>query len=545
MVLAFFLLNVTKSVVFHCRLAEAAHHPGYLVLYLLQSLLVLGSVWALLFSVRSKVPLVLFYVAQFLFLDVNTTYFRFFEYYLTLHAAAQYVDQLFPLLGYVSIYFDVSNMVYLMDLPAFVLLVVRLRFPILDPGGFRFRIVAALATVGVVVAMSGLFHAAHLHFLHRTPDHELRDIRLVRDLGLLPFIMLDSFQDLTVEHDLMHLSYLKVSNRKVEFPKAVQKSNIILLQVEALDAEAVRARHHGKPVMPYLDALREQCIHYPYVLAYHGAGGSSEDEFVLLNSIEPLQRSVYFRQDYLFPNSIIKIFNGAGYKTLAFHGNAATCWNRGPAFARMGYSRFYDLKATGLKEVGWGAPDKEFLDYVRSFLSRVDHPFFAHVITMSSHYPYTLVNRYFRDSSFDDIGDTMVRNYFTAARYTDQAIRDFVEDARKRPHTYIFIYGDHGCTASGREFHCSKHIVGNHTMEFVPLFILTPDGQKYRETKCVASFLDLAPTILAASGCGCVYATRGQNLLEYPLKSSNVPFHGLMLSREKLWSQYVRNRGGE
>jgi phosphoglycerol transferase MdoB-like AlkP superfamily enzyme len=297
--------------------------------------------------------------------------------------------------------------------------------------------------------------------------------------------------------------------------------------------------HKGKHVMPYLHRLSTQSIYYPFVMSYHKGGGTSDCDFSVLNSVEPLNfSSVFFRADYDFQNSVLKVLRAAGYNTYAFHGNTGQCWNRKVAFPKMGYQLFYDQEAMALPSAGWGAPDKEVFDYVLQALPKKRQPFFAHVITMSSHFPYNSVAQYYEDTRFNDIPAKEARSYFNSMSYVDKALEGFVESLRQMDNTTIIIYGDHAASRMvGQHFTAAKFSIRTNVLEFVPLLIITPAGTIYRERQHIATFLDVAPTVLDIAGIGCTYATNGQSLLSPPIKDSEIPLRGSLYLRSYLMNK--------
>lgn len=532
-VFLFFTLNVVKVTLFREVLSESGHNFHYPVFHLLTTTMILGSVYLFLFSRCCKACFIVFYVIQTVYLLVNAAYFSFFDYYLTVNQAIEYLLHLGPLLEACNIPFDQGYLVYLADLPFFLILIFRRPFPLIHTHEVPFKKSKTLAEIVLLLILCVVFNGVDAATvpIEDFENNELRDMRMVRSYGLLGFTVYDYCEG----NLALRRQYLRTSRRVLKFPARKQKPSVVLIQVEALDAAAVTALYHGALVMPFLNALRNHSVHYPYVLSFHAGGGSSDGDFSILNGIEPPHnRSVYFARDYFFPNSVVKVFRRNGYQAMAFHGNTGECWGRSKAFPRIGYSPFLDIKGMDLAPFGWGAPDEEVFRFVRRYLKNTNPPFFAHIITMSSHYPYTSARNYFNDPRYDSIQEAMVRDYFNSMSYVDRALQEFVRTVTPRKNTAIIIYGDHACNARGPDFLNSKYTIGRLKLEFVPLFIITPNERKYREEKCVATFLDLAPTMLALSGIGCGYSSDGKNLLEYPLVNSNIPFHGTILSRRNL-----------
>jgi phosphoglycerol transferase MdoB-like AlkP superfamily enzyme len=73
--------------------------------------------------------------------------------------------------------------------------------------------------------------------------------------------------------------------------------------------------------------------------------------------------------------------------------------------------------------------------------------------------------------------------------------------------------------------------------EFVPLYILTPGNKIYREQKTAASFLDIAPTVMAASKIKFSIKSNGNDLLAAAQEQTKIKYKGSAYSREDLFSR--------
>ena len=204
----------------------------------------------------------------------------------------------------------------------------------------------------------------------------------------------------------------------------------------------------------------------------------------------------------------------------------------------MGFDVFYDIDRMKLKENGWGAPDHEVFSFALERLQEQHgRPFFAHIITMSSHIPFKNTSGYYKNSRYDSIKDETVKNYFTVMSYVDQSVKDFVLEVKSRfPGTYIMIFGDHSPGIQSKYYKQSSYMSGGDYFEFVPFIMLTPDDISYREEKYAASFLDIAPTVLHAAGIDFTIKTDGINLAEPPDVLPKIPFKGKLYDREYLFT---------
>jgi lipoteichoic acid synthase len=187
---------------------------------------------------------------------------------------------------------------------------------------------------------------------------------------------------------------------------------------------------------------------------------------------------------------------------------------------------------------GWGVPDREVLDYAGKHLAKMAVPFFASIITMSSHEPFNIPH-FPHDPRFDSVDPPLTGRYFASVSYTDAVLEDFIAKVqRKFPNTYFFIYGDHTpfVIKDGPFQRSALPIASGKGIEMVPLFIITPTGQVHHEHKSIASHLDIAPTILHASGVPCQFKSLGINLLEGIPPQQEVVYRGHPYDRSALYA---------
>lgn len=295
--------------------------------------------------------------------------------------------------------------------------------------------------------------------------------------------------------------------------------NIICIQVESLDANIIGFNYQGQYVTPFLHQLSSRYIYYPYMLSYaYGAGHSSDVEFAIINGAIPLHYFPSLKlKNYGYPNSFIRRLSRAGFQALAFHNNLGSFFNREEAYLKFGFEKFYDLEKMKLKEYGWGAKDEDVMEYIKNKLKEQKSPFFYYIITMSSHEPFELARQYYENKHYDNIKEILLRNYFNSMSYVDKVLEDFVYFIRNNiGNTYIFIWGDH--SPAIQDTPLFRKPVRNR----VPLFIITPDNQRYVENRKAVSLLDLAPTILYASGASFEIMSRGVNLLDFPISDNSI-----------------------
>jgi len=317
------------------------------------------------------------------------------------------------------------------------------------------------------------------------------------------------------------------------------KPNYVIIQVESMDANIVKQQYKDSYVMPYLSSLRESSVYYPYTLSYHKGGGTSDTEFSIINSVEPLDSFPAIKlTSYNYPNSVVSKLSKASYSAMAFHGNVATFYNRDVAFSKMGFKDFYDINSMKYTDEGWGAPDDKVFSFALDKMANSSKPFLSYVITMTSHGPFESARNYYNNTRYDEIEDELVKNYFNSMNYVDESIRGFVTKIQAQfDNTYVFIYGDHTPNIHAEYYYQASFLEGDKYFEFVPLFIITPDKQKHLESSVVASFLDISPTILGSSGIPYTVYSDGSNLLRDNKKPLNIPLKSETFERAWLYNK--------
>jgi phosphoglycerol transferase MdoB-like AlkP superfamily enzyme len=172
-------------------------------------------------------------------------------------------------------------------------------------------------------------------------------------------------------------------------------------------------------------------------------------------------------------------------------------------------------------------------------------PFFVSIITMTSHEPFNNFQHFVSDGRFDDVEPTLTGRYFASLAYTDQAVKALVAGMQKKyPDTYFFLYGDHTPYVINEGAFRRSVLRDAEEKEMVPLFIITPSGQKRVEHDAVASYLDFAPTVLHAAGIPYRYRSLGVDLFQADQTLRQpVLYRGRKLSRSELFREMSETYG--
>jgi phosphoglycerol transferase MdoB-like AlkP superfamily enzyme len=200
----------------------------------------------------------------------------------------------------------------------------------------------------------------------------------------------------------------------------------------------------------------------------------------------------------------------AGYATAAFHAYDGGFWNRNVMYDRIGFDAFYSKKHFVLDEpLGWSLGDRSFLRQSAERIERLKQPFYAFLVTLSSHHPYALPAS---AGSFDagEFEGTIFGDYLAAVHYADAALGEFVDRLKASglwDDSIVVIYGDHDNSIAewpqyeqflGRPLKPAERLL---LMREVPLILHLPDGAMGGEVRSEpGGQLDIAPTILHLLG---------------------------------------------
>ncbi len=193
--------------------------------------------------------------------------------------------------------------------------------------------------------------------------------------------------------------------------------------------------------------------------------------------------------------TLARLLKRDGYSTLFLYGGRGIFDGMRSFALRNGYDRFIEQKHFEHPTFTtiWGVCDEDL--YNRSIqefreLDRAGKPFFATVLSVSNHKPYT----YPRGRIPEDPDEQRREN---AVKYSDYALGKFFRDARNEPfwtNTIFAVVADHGARVYGEQS------IPIHSYE-IPLLIVGPavvkNPARVGELGCS---LDVGPTVLGLLG---------------------------------------------
>ncbi|QZP32924.1 LTA synthase family protein [Pseudomonas sp. DR48] len=200
--------------------------------------------------------------------------------------------------------------------------------------------------------------------------------------------------------------------------------------------------------------------------------------------------------------------------------NGDFAWdNQSGFFSNQGMTNFIgrnDFVNPVFSDPTWGVSDQDMfnrgLEELKARDGKEKKPFYALLQTLSNHTPYALPT----PLPVERVTDRGTLNeHLTAMRYSDWALGQFFEKARKEPYfneTLFVIVGDHGF---GNEQQITEMDLGRFN---VPMLMIAPGIQdKFGKVDhTVGTQIDIVPTIMGRVGGDVIHQCWGRDLLNLP-----------------------------
>ena len=168
--------------------------------------------------------------------------------------------------------------------------------------------------------------------------------------------------------------------------------NLIVIQAEALQAFVVDLEVDGQAIMPHLRGARKDSFDFTRFYDQTNQGRTSDAELSGQVSLLPLTRgAAAFRHANNRFVSIASVVAEEGYRTVSAVAYRQGFWNRGTLHRSWEFQdRYFDVDfEPGRSVVGWGLPDRDFVEQMLPRLAALDGPFYAWLTTLSLHHPFT------------------------------------------------------------------------------------------------------------------------------------------------------------
>ena len=280
-------------------------------------------------------------------------------------------------------------------------------------------------------------------------------------------------------------------DRKISSNFPEKKWNVVLISMESFSADFMSYfGHQSPPITPYLDSLTSQSLFFDNFYATGTRTVRGLEALSLCIPPTPGQ-SIVRRPNNEDMFTIGSVLGSKGYDVKYIYGGNSFFDNMGYFFSNSGYKVIdrKDIPDDNIHhENAWGVSDEDAFHIVLQECDKsykIGKPFFNHIMTVSNHRPFT-----YPDGRIDIPSAAHVRD--GAVKYTDYAIREFIETASKKPwfsNTLFVIVSDHCASSAGKT---DLPVTRYH----IPCFIYSPALIKPKIEKRLVSQIDLGPTIL-------------------------------------------------
>ncbi len=314
--------------------------------------------------------------------------------------------------------------------------------------------------------------------------------------------------------------------------------NVIVVQVESLQAFVIGLEIDGEPITPNLNRWWNEGVAFSAITDQTGEGRTSDAEFSALTSLLPLDEgAVAFRYPGNGFVSWASVLRDRGYTTLAAIPFAGAFWNRSITLPSYGFSHtmFDDAFEPG-PVVGWGLNDRDFMRQVVPALAQLPRPFMTWLITLSNHHPYVGFPPELQTLDVGRWADTPFGGYMHGMHHLDAALgdlRDELERAGLADNTVIAIFGDHDAgfpwdNRIARAVGFPTSPAGWLLEDRVPWLILVPgDEVPPGPRNTPGGLIDMGPTMLGLLGVDAApLPFMGRNLLGLDANDVRVRPHG-------------------
>ncbi|MGE8204508.1 LTA synthase family protein [Heyndrickxia sp. NPDC080065] len=472
-------------------------------------------------KVRNRYILLMSFVLSFV-IYANVVFYRFFTDFLTLPVLFQTNN--FSDLGdsaAAEIYW--SDFVYFFDV---IILILIVRF---KPKMVNFKKTTRinrrayfLVTAAILFLNLGLAEAERPQLLTRTFDREI----LVKNIGSFSYHLYDIFlqsktsaqkamadgSNLIDVENYVRANYVKPDKKLFGVAKG---RNVIVISLESTQSFVINSKVNGQVITPFLNDFIKDSFYFDNFYHQTGQGKTSDAEFLVENSLYPLNRgAVFFTHASNKYNSMAQRLNENGYYTAGMHANNKSFWNRDIMYKSLGYQQFYSATSYNITDensVGWGMKDIPFFQQSVDLMKEMPKPFYAKMLTLTNHHPFVLDES---DKLIDEYtsNDKTVNRYFTTVRYTDESIKEFITKLKESglyDHSIIIMYGDHYGISENHNIAMGEYLGKEVTpyvsvdLQKVPFIVHIPgvtDKGKGKLISEVGGQIDIRPTILHLLG---------------------------------------------
>lgn len=289
-----------------------------------------------------------------------------------------------------------------------------------------------------------------------------------------------------------------------------EKPNIVFIIVEGLGSEFI-GNNAYRGFTPFLDSMIPKSLYWENFVS--NAGRTFGVVPSILGSL-PYGEKGFLEQNPIPSHvSLVSILKANNYKTSYFSGDESSFDRKINFFEYNEIDQVIDVNKFGSGYVktqeneggfSWGYPDAEIFKKTLTDLNGDKKPRLDVIMTLSNHEPFNFPSKNTYLKQVDAILNSdrvfgvdkeeirASKDVFASLLYTDNSIKDFMEQYSKKPeyqNTIFIITGDHRLIpVSQKDKLCRFH---------VPLMIYSPMLKKTEKFKSISSHWDVTPSLVS------------------------------------------------
>lgn len=521
---------ITLKTILYIAITNIEHNKLIILLFttLISSIIISLIEFSKIEDKSKKIIRIIFYSAFSLIIFVDIMYYSYFQSLPSIAILGQ-AKQLSSVGESIRILLTIKNLIMIIDLPFVIYYILKRQKEKDYSKDIKTKVLAGL--VGSFIILIGI--TVNSNIIEALKNQEIYSYHTTDIINT--YFKQDTVNEGQIQ-ELIKIKEQTQENSQIEnkeYEGIGKGKNLIVIQIESLQNFVINLNYNNQEITPNLNKLiKDQgTVYFDEYFQLIGRGNTSDAEFVTQNSLHPSM------EDFTYSQYASNTFHGLpwvlrdnGYNAWVFHGYEKDFWNRREAYVNQGFQKFLSEEDYEFTEaVGFGISDEEFFDQTLEYIKELDNidenPFYAFIITLSSHTPYNMDEKYHVLNIKEEHKNNIVANYLQAVHYADKQIGKFIEDLKSEglyDETVIALYGDHfGITNSMPEvFKPMEDILGekysfDHIMN-IPLIIHIP-GEEINQTRSnLGSQIDFFPTILNIMGYKNEHGLiMGKDLLNY------------------------------
>lgn len=508
---SYLLLTLGKLFLFSL-LTSTAFDFNFLLINL-ATVLIMTS-WALL--VRTSIRRWILFASLFLhstLLISDVWYYRYFGNLLSVTLLSE-IGQMGDVGGGFLTLIQAPDFLFFADLLLYSIVLIYMKKNVNQRVGRSRRLAVSGFLIGLVVFVTPLV-ASYVKDEKRISDNPISNMREYYQLGFWGYHGLDFARGVgntlqsggkITEKEITAIKALNTSSDEVEN----SQTNVIILQLESFQTSVIGQRINGQELTPNLNRLREEMLYFPNFYHQTHEGRTSDAEFVVNSSLHPVKSgSVYTQYTHNDFDALPQRLKQAGYDTAAMHAFRKDFWNRDEFYKNIGFNHFFSESDYPDEEIiGMALNDKDFFTTSVNLMDKLDQPFYAFMVALTSHIPYDIPAQEKR-LNLEGYEDPLLQNYYHTIHYVDAAVGLMVDQLKEKgtwDDSIIVFYGDHDSGLTAPEDEMAQKADADSAVELlaldraVPLFIKHPELREGRTVKESGGQSDIAPTVLHLLG---------------------------------------------